>query len=52
MTHIVVFALKCFKNDFNDNMSSYSDGGTLSRYFEYAGARARAIEAKSEASEK
>ncbi len=40
------------KTDFNDNMSSYSDGGALSRHFEYAGARARAMKAKSEASEK
>ncbi len=44
-------ALKCFKTDCNDNMTLYSDEGTLSRHFEYAGARVSAIEAKSETSE-
>ena len=33
-------------------MSLFLDEGTLSRHFKYAGARVRAIEAKSEASEK
>ena len=46
------FALKSFKTCYNDNMRLYSDRGTLSRHFEYAGAHARAIEAKSEASGK
>ena len=46
------FALKRFKTCHDDNMSSYSDRGALSRHFEHAGVRVRAIEAKSEASVK